>query len=238
MKRETMAVQGGYDGDPATRSVAVPIYQTVAYGFESADQAAALLNVEADGYRCRRISNPTTTVLERGGAEFEGGQGSTVRVSTGQAVLYYPAINLTELGTSIVSVLQLYGTTHTLFAHILPNQGVNVCIASSDHSDAIERLIDSRKYLCGNTWSLMTFGIQAGFEAAKCFYDGLNLITRLVNLGEAKSQACHPASTTHRQIFPEEQHRAGVTPDAIWLSIGIEHSGAIIADLDQALSAA
>jgi O-acetylhomoserine (thiol)-lyase len=65
MKRETIAIHGGYDGDPATRSVAVPIYQTVSYAFDSADHGAALFNLEADGHRYSRISNPTTAVLER-----------------------------------------------------------------------------------------------------------------------------------------------------------------------------
>ena len=86
--------------------------------------------------------------------------------------------------------------------------------------------------------SLLTFGVRGGFEAAKNFYDALNLIKRLVNLGDAKSLACHPASTTHRQMSPEEQRKAGVRPETIRLSIGIEHIDDIVADLDQALQAA
>ncbi len=84
----------------------------------------------------------------------------------------------------------------------------------------------------------MTFGVKGGFEAAKDFYDALKLVKRLVNLGDAKSLACHPASTTHRQMSPEEQRKAGVRPEMIRLSIGIEHIDDIIADLDQALDAA
>jgi O-acetylhomoserine (thiol)-lyase len=95
----------------------------------------------------------------------------------------------------------------------------------------------AQKYLSGRACSLMTFGIKGGFEAAKNFYDALKLIKRLVNLGDAKSLACHPASTTHRQMSAEEQHKAGVTPEMIRLSVGIEHIDDIIADLDQALHA-
>jgi O-acetylhomoserine (thiol)-lyase len=422
MRRETIAIHGGYEVDPTTKAVAVPIYQTVAYEFDSADHAAALFNLEAEGFRYSRISNPTTAVLERRVAALEGGL-EALCVSTGQAALNYAALNVTELGTNIVSVPQLYGTTHTLFAHVLPRQGVTVHFAESDHPDAIESLIDdqtravycetvgnpagnicdiealarvahghgvplivdntvatpillrpieygadivvhsltkfmgghgttlggaivdsgkfpwkehagkfpmfnqpdpsyhglvytehfkeaayiarcrsfyqrttgavlsplsaflllqgietvalrierherngravaeflhkdpriewvnyagfpaspyyalAQKYLSGRACSLMTFGIKGGFEAAKNFYDALKLIKRLVNLGDAKSLACHPASTTHRQMSAEEQHKAGVTPEMIRLSVGIEHIDDIIADLDQALHA-
>ena len=95
----------------------------------------------------------------------------------------------------------------------------------------------ARKYLGGRACSLMTFGVTGGFEAGKRFYDALTLIKRLVNLGDAKSLACHPASTTHRQMSPDEQRNAGVTPEMIRLSVGIEHIDDIIADLDQALDA-
>ena len=83
----------------------------------------------------------------------------------------------------------------------------------------------------------MTFGVKGGFEAGKNFYDALKLVKRLVNLGDAKSLACHPASTTHRQMSAEEQRKAGVKPETIRLSVGIEHIDDIIADLDQALHA-
>jgi len=423
MRRETIAIHGGYEDDPTTKAVAVPIYQTVAYAFDSADHGAALFNLEVDGYRYSRISNPTTAVLERRVAALEGGL-EALCVSTGQAALYYAAINVTELGTNLVSVPQLYGTTYTLFAHILPSQGVNVRFADSDRPGDIEKLIDeqtravycetvgnpagnicdiealagiahrhgiplivdntvptpillrpieygadvvvhsltkfmgghgttlggaivdsgrfpwkehaarfpmfnqpdasyhglvytdhfgdaayigrcksvyqrttgsvlpamsaflllqgietvalrverhlengrrvaeflrddpriewvnyagfpesahyplAQKYLGGQACSLMTFGVKGGFEAAKHFYDELKLIKRLVNLGDAKSLACHPASTTHRQMSREEQLKAGVTPEAIRISVGIEHIEDIIDDLDQALNAA
>jgi O-acetylhomoserine (thiol)-lyase len=422
MRRETIAIHGGYEVDPTTKAVAVPIYQTAAYAFDSADHGAALFNLEAEGYRYSRISNPTVAVLERRVAQLEGGV-EALCVATGQAALSYAVQNVTELGCNIVSVPQLYGTTHTLFAYLLPNQGVSVRFAESDQASAVESLIDdqtravycetvgnpagnicdiealarvahkhgvplivdntvatpillrpieygadivvhsltkfmgghgttmggaivdsgkfpwkenarrfpmfstpdasyhglvytdhfkeaayigrcrsvylrtngavlsplsaflllqgietlplrmerhvenaakvahflrnhprvewvsyagfsdspyyslTQKYLSGQACSLMTFGIRGGFEAAKHFYDALNLVKRLVNLGDAKSLACHPASTTHRQMSPEEQSMAGVKPEGIRLSIGIEHIDDIIADLNQALEA-
>src|SRR5262252_7657974 len=141
MKRETIAIHAGYEPDAAVRSVAVPIYQTVAYAFDSADHAAALFNLEAEGYRYTRISNPTTVVLERRMAALEGGL-EAMCVATGQAAVNYAVLNLAGLGSNIVSVPQLYGTTHSLFAHILPGQGIAVRFAESDSPAAIESLID------------------------------------------------------------------------------------------------
>src|SRR6266851_6824 len=143
MKRETVAIHGGYEVDPITKSVAVPIYQTVSYAFDSADHGAALFNLEVEGFRYSRISNPTTAVLERRVAALEGGL-EALCVSSGQAAVNYAALNLTELGSNIISVPQLYGTTHTLFAYVLPNQGVTVRFAESDHPGAIEKLIDGK----------------------------------------------------------------------------------------------
>jgi O-acetylhomoserine (thiol)-lyase len=143
MKNDTVAVHGGYETEPTTRAVAVPIYQTVAYEFESADHGAALFNLETEGFRYSRVSNPTTAVLERRVAELEGGL-EALCVSTGQAALNYAVLNLAELGSNIVSVPQLYGTTHTLFAHVLPSQGVSVRFAESDRADAIAKLIDEK----------------------------------------------------------------------------------------------
>jgi O-acetylhomoserine (thiol)-lyase len=421
MKNETVAIHGGYESDPTTKAVAVPIYQTVAYEFDSADHGAALFNLEVEGYRYSRISNPTTAVLERRVAALEGGV-EALCVASGQAALNYAVLNLTALGTNIVSVPQLYGTTYTLFGHILPSQGINVRFAESDRPEAIEKLIDdgtraifcesvgnpagnicdiealaavgerhgvplivdntvatpillrpidygadivvhsltkfmgghgttiggaivdsgkfpwkanarrfpmfnepdasyhglvyadhfgaaayiarcrsvyqratgavlsplsaflllqgietvalrierhvenarrvaeflrqhprvewvnyagfadnpyhalARKYLGGRACSLLTFGISGGLAAGKNFYDALRLFKRLVNMGDAKSLACHPASTTHRQMSAEEQRKAGVRPEMIRLSVGIEHIDDIIADLDQALA--
>src|SRR5256886_12997643 len=383
LKSETVAIHGGYEDDPTTKAVAVPIYQAVAYAFDSADHGPALFNLEVEGYRYTRISNPTTAVLERRVAALEGGI-DALCVSSGQAAVHYAVLNVTAMGTNIVSVPQLYGTTHTLFAHLLPSQGITVRFAASDRAEAIEKLIDdrtravycesvgnpagnicdiealaraahrhgvplivdntvatpillrpidygadivvhsltkfmgghgttlggaivdsgrfpwkehadrfpmfsrpdpsyhdmvyvdhykeaayigrcrsvyqrttgavlsplsaflllqgietvalrverhvangkrvaeflrddprvewvnysgfadnvcyalARRYLCGKACSLMTFGVVGGFEAGKRFYDALKLVKRLVNLGDAKTLACHPASTTHR----------------------------------------
>lgn len=94
----------------------------------------------------------------------------------------------------------------------------------------------AQKYIRGGLpASLLTFGLKGGYEAGVQFYDKLKLFKRLVNIGDAKSLACHPASTTHRQLTPEEQLKVGVKPEAIRLCVGIEHPDDIIADLEQAL---
>jgi len=423
MRSETIAVHAGYGPDPTTKSVAVPIYQTVSYAFDSADHGAALFNLEVEGYRYSRIANPTTTVLEKRVADLEGGV-AALAVATGQAALHFSIVNLADRGGNIVSVPQLYGTSHTLLSHILPRQGIGVRFARNDRPDEIEAAIDdstravfcesignpagnicdvealadvahrhgvplvvdntvatpillrpfdygadvvihsltkymgghgttlggivvdsgrfpwakhaqrypmfsepddsyhgmvyterfgptayiercrsvyqrtmgsvlspfaaflllqgietvalridrhvengrkvaaflrgharvdwvsyagfpespyyalAQKYLGGRAPSLLTFGIKGGLEGGKAFYDALKLITRLVNIGDAKSLACHPASTTHRQMTASELKLAGVKPEMIRLSIGIEHVDDIIEDIDQALSAA
>jgi O-acetylhomoserine (thiol)-lyase len=420
MRRETLAIHAGYEPDPTTKAVAVPIYQTAAYAFDSADHGAALFNLEVEGYRYSRINNPTNNVLEKRIAELEGGVGA-LAVATGQAALHFAIANLADTGGNIVSVPQLYGTTYTLFAHILARQGIAARFAEGDAPGQIEKLIDEntkavfcesignpagnvcdiealarvahkhgvplvvdntvatpillrpieygadvivhsltkflgghgtslggaivdagrfpwkeharrfptfsepdesyhgmvyadhfgptayiqrvrsvyqrtmgsvlspfnaflllqgietvalrierhvengrkaaeflrrdprvawvnyagfadspyfplvQKYFDGRASSLFTFGIKGGMEAGKNFYDALKLITRLVNIGDAKSLACHPASTTHRQMTAEQQLNAGVRPETIRLSIGIEHIDDIIEDLDQAL---
>ncbi len=94
------------------------------------------------------------------------------------------------------------------------------------------------KYMNGKASGILTFGIEGGIEPCTKFIDALQLITRLVNIGDAKSLACHPASTTHRQLADEELAASGVTPDLVRLSIGIENIKDIIADIDQALDAA
>jgi O-acetylhomoserine (thiol)-lyase len=422
MRAETLALHAGFDADPATRAVAVPIYQTAAYQFDSADHGAALFNLEEEGYRYSRISNPTVAVLEERVAALEGAAGALATAS-GQAALYYAFANVAQAGGNIVSVPQLYGTTHTLLHNLLPAQGVEGRFAAGDSAAALEACMDdntaavfcesvgnpagnicdieaiarmahargvplivdntvatpvllkpadygadiivhsltkfmgghgsamggmvveagnfdwmanaarfpqfttpdasyhglvyatrfgrtafvarcrsvyqrttgailspmsaflllqgietvalrierhvenarrvaeflrgdarvewvnyagfaqspyyalAQKYLGGRPTSLLTFGVKGGFEAGKDFYDALGLIKRLVNIGDAKSLACHPASTTHRQMPEAEQRKAGVTPETIRLSIGIEHSDDIIADLDQALAA-
>lgn len=103
-----------------------------------------------------------------------------------------------------------------------------------DHAD--HALV--QKYLGGRASGILTFGVKGGREAGARFQDALELVTRLVNIGDAKTLACHPASTTHRQLSAEELKKAGVSEDMIRLSVGIEHVDDLIADLDQALAAA
>jgi len=423
MRQETIALHSGFDCDPTTKAVAVPIYQTVAYSFDSAEHGAALFNLEVEGYRYSRIANPTNAVLERRVADLEGGV-DALSVSTGQAAVHFAVLAVTEAGRTLVSVPQLYGTTHTLLAHILPKFGVETRFARSDKPAELAALIDEstsavfcetvgnpagnvcdleaiaevahragvplivdntvptpmlirpidygadvvlhsltkflgghgttlggiivdagkfpwqkyaarfpmltqpddsyhglvytehygprayigrcrsvyqrtmgavlpplsaflllqgietvalrvdrhvenarrvavflradrrvasvsyagfpdnpyyplvQKYLGGRACSLLTFAIRGGYDAGTRFYDALRLFKRLVNLGDAKSLACHPASTTHRQMSAEEQRLAGIGPETLRLSVGIEHIDDIIADLDQALAAA
>ena len=123
MRRETISVHGGFQCDPATKAVAVPIYQNVAYEFASADEGAALFNLEQPGFRYSRIANPTVDVLERRVAALEGGA-SALCVASGQAALAYTFLTLADRGGSIVAPPQLYGTSHTLIAHTLKHNGV------------------------------------------------------------------------------------------------------------------
>jgi O-acetylhomoserine (thiol)-lyase len=423
MKRETIAIHAGYDGDPTTQAVAVPIYQTVAFEFESAEHGAALFNLDVKGNIYTRIGNPTNAVLEKRVAALEGGV-EALSVSSGMAAIEYSLINIAEQGNNIVSTPQLYGATYTLLAHIFPKRGIEGRFGKTDHPDDIEKMIDentravycesvgnpagnvadieglakvahkhgvplvvdntvatpillrpfeygadvvvhsmtkfmgghgtslggmivdsgkfpwrdhpkkyymfnvpeiayhgvvyvdhfgdaayvarcrtvcqrntgatlspfngflllqgvetmalrverhvenarkvaeflrahpvvawvnyagfaesplypmAQRYLGSNRCSLLTFGVKGGFDAGRKCFDGFKLFKRMVNMGDAKSLSCHPASTTHRQLTPEEQARVGVTPEMIRLSVGIEHIDDILADLSQALDQA
>ena len=102
-------------------------------------------------------------------------------------------------------------------------------------------LVDSGKFPWAEhkeRFPMLSFGIKGGLEAGAKFIDALQLAVRLVNIGDAKTLACHPATTTHRQLSPDELARAGVSKDLVRMSIGIEHIDDIIADLDQALATA
>jgi O-acetylhomoserine (thiol)-lyase len=142
LRPETIAVHSGYTSEPTTKAVAVPIYQTVSYEFDSADHGAALFNLEVEGFRYSRINNPTVDVLEKRVAALEGGV-AALAVASGQAALNFALVNLADHGGNIVSVPQLYGTSHTLLAHVLPRQGIQGRFAESDDATAIERLIDA-----------------------------------------------------------------------------------------------
>ena len=131
-RNETIAIHGGYEVDPTTKSVAVPIYQTVAYAFDSADHAAALFNLEVGGIIATRASATRRRPCSSAASPRSRAASRRCACSSGQAAVNYAVLNLTGMGTNIVSVPQLYGTTHTLFAHLLPNQGVTVRFAESD----------------------------------------------------------------------------------------------------------
>ncbi|MBT6434517.1 MAG: O-acetylhomoserine aminocarboxypropyltransferase/cysteine synthase [Deltaproteobacteria bacterium] len=421
MKLDTLAIHAGYETDPTTKSVAVPIYQTVAYEFDNAQHGADLFNLAVPGNIYTRIMNPTADVLEKRVAEMEGGVAG-LAVSSGSAAVNYSILTLAKAGNNIVSVPLLYGGTYTLFAHMLPSQGIDVRFAEDDSPAALEKLIDdktsavycesignpagnivdleaistmahkhgvpvivdntvatpmlirpiehgcdivvhsltkyigghgnslgglivdsgkfpwaenaerfpmlnepeasyhgvvytealgpaayigrartvplrntgaaisplnaflilqgletlalrmerhcdnaltvakflsdhdkvewveyggletskyhdlAKKYADGKPSALLTFGIKGGFEAGVEFYDKLKLFKRLVNIGDAKSLAAHPASTTHRQLTEDELKTAGVGPDMIRLCVGIEAIDDIIGDLEQALA--
>ena len=423
MKKETLAIHCGYKTDPTTNSVAVPIHQTVAYEFNDAQHGADLFNLAVPGNIYTRIMNPTNDVLEQRLAALEGGI-AALAVASGMAAINYSILTLAKAGDNIVSTPQLYGGTYTLFAHMLPSQGIEVRFAENDSPAALEKLIDdstkavycetignpagnivdlapicdmahkhgvavivdntvatptlcnpiqfgadivvhsltkyigghgtsiggiivdsgkfpwtenkarypqltepepsyhgvvysealgeaafigrartvplrntgsalspmnaflimqgletlairmerhcenalavaqflqnhnkvewvnfgglegdqyfdlAKKYCGGVPASLLTFGIKGGFEAGVSFYDALEMVKRLVNIGDAKTLACHPASTTHRQLTEEEQALAGVTPETIRICVGIEHIDDIINDISQALDKA
>ena len=143
MRDETLAVHAGYETDPTTKSVVPPIYQTVAYEFDNAQHGADLFNLEVAGNIYTRIMNPTCDVLEKRVAEMEGGIAG-LAVSAGSAAINYTILTLAKAGSNIVSVPLLYGGTYTLFAHMLPAQGIDVGFAEDDSPAALEKLIDDK----------------------------------------------------------------------------------------------
>jgi O-acetylhomoserine (thiol)-lyase len=138
---ETVAIHGGYAPD-TTRAVAVPIYQTIAHEFDDAAHAGAVFDLEIPGFHYNRLNNPTNGVLEGRLQAIEGGTGA-VLMSSGAAAVNYSIVNLARAGDNIVTTPQLYGSTYTLFAHVLPDLGIQVRFADSDRPEAIEPLIDS-----------------------------------------------------------------------------------------------
>jgi O-acetylhomoserine (thiol)-lyase len=422
-KFETQSVHAGYTPDPTTKSVAVPIYQTVAYAFDSAQHGADLFDLKVAGNIYTRIMNPTNDVLEKRVAALEGGI-AALALASGQAAVTYAIQTIAEAGDNIISSTALYGGTYNLFAHTLPQYGITTRFADHLNPESFEPLIDERtkaifveslgnpqgnvtdiarladiahrhgiplivdntvatpyllrpiehgadivvhsltkylgghgtsiggaivdsgkfpwaqhkerfkrlnepdvsyhgvvytealgaaayigrarvvplrntgaalspfnaflilqgietlalrmerinentlkiaeylqqhskvswvnyaglpgntyyelatKYMGGKASGLLTFGLKAddGRAAGARFLDALQLFTRLVNIGDAKSLATHPASTTHRQLSPEELAKSGVSEDTVRLSVGIEHINDLLADLEQALA--
>ncbi|QHJ13262.1 L-methionine gamma-lyase [Paraglaciecola mesophila] len=143
MKKETICIHEGYETDPTTKACAVPIYQTVAYEFDNAQHGADLFDLAVPGNIYTRIMNPTWDVLEKRVAALEGGVAALV-VSAGSAAINYAILTIAEAGDNIVATPQLYGGTYTLFAHLLPKQGIEVRFAKSDKADDLAKLIDDK----------------------------------------------------------------------------------------------
>ena len=143
MKDETLAIHAGYKTDPTTKSVAVPIYQTVAYEFDNAQHGADLFNLAVPGNIYTRIMNPTQDVLEQRVAALEGGI-AALALSSGQAAITYSILTIAHAGNNVVSVPQLYGGTYTLFAHQLTSMGIEVRFAKDDSAAELEKLIDAK----------------------------------------------------------------------------------------------
>ena len=424
MKIETLAVHAGYSPDPTTRAVAVPVYQTVAYAFDSAQHGADLFDLKVPGNIYTRIMNPTQDVLEQRVAALEGGI-AALALSSGMAAITYAIQTIAEAGDNIVSAATLYGGTYNLFAHTFPQQGIEVRFADAARPESFAPLIDERtkavfcesvgnplgnvtdfeklaaiahaagvplivdntvpspylcrpfehgadivvhsltkylgghgnsvggaivdsgrfpwaehkdrfrrlnepdvsyhgvvytealgpaafigrarvvplrnmgaaisplnaflilqgietlalrmdricdnalaiasvlqkhpkvasvnyaglpdhadhglvqKYMGGKASGIVSFELKSGDAdpraAGARFLDALQLFTRLVNIGDAKSLATHPASTTHRQLNPEELAKSGVSEGMVRLSVGIEHVDDLLADIEQAL---
>lgn len=420
MKLETIAVHAGYTPEATTKAVAVPIYQTTSYSFDNTQHGADLFDLKVAGNIYTRIMNPTQDVLEKRVAAMEGGV-AALALASGMAAITNSILTIAEAGDNIVSAATLYGGTYNLFAHTLPQFGIEVRFADYSDPASFEKLIDAKtkavfcesignplgnvtdfeklaeiahrhglplivdntvpspylcrpfehgadivvhaltkyigghgnsiggiivdsgkfpwaehktrfkrlnepdvsyhgvvytealgaaafigrarvvplrnmgaaispfnaflilqgletlalrmdricentqkialflqghakvswvnyaglpehkdhalvhKYMAGRASGILTFGVKGGSEGGARFQDALQLFTRLVNIGDSKSLACHPASTTHRQLGPDEMRKAGVSEDMIRLSIGIEHIDDLIEDLDQAL---
>jgi O-acetylhomoserine (thiol)-lyase len=143
MKFETLAVHGGYTPDPTTKAVAVPIYQTVAYAFDDTQHGADLFDLKVAGNIYTRIMNPTQDVLEKRVAAMEGGL-AALALSSGQAAVTYAIQTIAEAGDNIVASATLYGGTYNLFAHTLPQYGIEVRFADYRDPASFAKLIDGR----------------------------------------------------------------------------------------------
>jgi O-acetylhomoserine (thiol)-lyase len=142
-KFETLQIHAGQEVDPATRSRAVPIYQTTSYVFESSQEGADLFALKKPGNIYTRIMNPTTDVFEKRMAALEGGVGALATAS-GSAAITYAVMNIAGAGDNIVSANTLYGGTYNLFVHTLPNYGITATLVNPDDVESFERAIDGR----------------------------------------------------------------------------------------------
>ena len=144
LKFETLAVHGGYTPDPATKAVAVPIYQTSSYAFDNTQHGADLFDLKVpDGHIYTRVQNPTQDVLERRVSELEGGVGA-LALASGQSATTFAVLTLADAGDNIIAATTLYGGTYTLFAHVLPKLGIGVQFADPSAPETFEALIDAK----------------------------------------------------------------------------------------------
>ena len=143
MKLETLAVHAGYSPDPTTKAVAVPIYQTTSYAFDDTQHGADLFDLKVAGNIYTRIMNPTQDVLEKRVAALEGGI-AALALASGQAAITYSIMTIAEVGDNIISSTKLYGGTYNLFAHTLPQFGIEVRFADPSDPSSFEKLIDDR----------------------------------------------------------------------------------------------
>ncbi|HLW05189.1 MAG TPA: aminotransferase class I/II-fold pyridoxal phosphate-dependent enzyme, partial [Azoarcus sp.] len=143
MKIETLAVHGGYQPDPTTRAVAVPVYQTTSYAFDDTQHGADLFDLKVPGNIYSRITNPTNDVLEKRLAAMEGGVGA-LAMASGMAAITAAIQTITEAGDNIVTTSRLYGGTYNLFAHTLPQYGIEVRFADERDATSVAQLIDAR----------------------------------------------------------------------------------------------
>jgi O-acetylhomoserine (thiol)-lyase len=143
---ETIALHGGQEPDPTTNARAVPIYQTTSYVFDDTEHAAKLFGLEVPGNIYSRIMNPTWDVLEQRLAQLEGGVAALVTAS-GQAAVTYAVLNIARAGDNIISTSQLYGGTYNLFAHTLPQYGIEVRFVDGDDPGAVAANVDDKTRL-------------------------------------------------------------------------------------------
>ncbi|MDX6572185.1 MAG: O-acetylhomoserine (thiol)-lyase [Gaiellales bacterium] len=145
-RAETIALHGGQSADPTTKARAVPIYQTTSYEFDDTQHAADLFALKVPGNIYSRIMNPTWDVFEQRVAALEGGLAACATAS-GQAAVAYSVLNLTRAGDNILSVSTLYGGTYNLYAHTLPQYGIEVRFADPDDPGSVARLADDKTRL-------------------------------------------------------------------------------------------
>ena len=177
MKFETIALHGGYTPEPTTHAVAVPIYQTSSYAFDSTQHGADLFDLKVAGNIYTRIMNPTTDVLEKRVAELEGGV-AALALASGMAAITYAIMTIAEAGDNIVATSTLYGGTYNLFAHTLPQYAIEARFADYRDITSFERLIDAKTkaIFCESIGNPLGNVVDFGALAALAHAHGIPLI--------------------------------------------------------------